>query len=169
MVEYCLSSLSISANHFITVFVQIWYIFLILPAFLWYYVETILFHTSSSMQHLHSSIQKQGTTLDLTTILRWILGWLLLAHDFFVSNNEWCHTRFGSRTWYFLGTPGWGAPSHIDQVPIGNLTRSKFFTRFPFEHLRSKNEFRNQSKSFTLPNNKRWYASYDWLTTFCTF
>ena len=117
------------------------------------------------MQHLHSSIQKQGTTLDLTTILTWILG---MANDFFVTNNKWCHTRFGSRTWYFLGTPGWGAPSHIDQVPFGNLARSTFFTSFPFEHLRSKNEFKNQSKSFTLPNNKRWYASYDWLTTFCT-
>merc|ERR1712059_164845 len=25
-------------------------------------------------------------------------------------------TRLGSKTWYFLGTPGWGAPLHIDQV-----------------------------------------------------
>ena len=39
--------------------------------------------------------------------------------------------RFGSRTWYFLGTPGWGAPSHIDQVPIMEI---KTFDPFSFEH-----------------------------------
>ena len=45
-----------------------------------------------------------------------------LADVFFFTDNVSVTTgviRFGSRTWYFLGTPGWGAPSHIDQVAIG--------------------------------------------------
>ena len=27
-------------------------------------------------------------------------------------------TVFGEKTWFFLGTPGYGAPSHIDQVTL---------------------------------------------------
>ena len=27
-------------------------------------------------------------------------------------------TLFGTKTWFFLGTPGYGAPSHIDSVVL---------------------------------------------------
>ena len=41
-----------------------------------------------------------------------------LSKYFFIPNFFHPSTFFGSKTWFFIGTPGYGAPSHIDQVAL---------------------------------------------------
>lgn len=54
----------------------------------------------------------------------WYVGWSNCDEEAeeelgkYFSSPSFFHpeTRLGARTWFFLGTPGWGAPSHLDQV-----------------------------------------------------
>lgn len=56
----------------------------------------------------------------------WYVGWsncdseaeAQLSQFYTIPSFFHPNTRIGDRTWYFIGTPGWGAPSHIDQVVL---------------------------------------------------
>ena len=41
-----------------------------------------------------------------------------LAKYFLIPNFFHPSTYFGTKTWFFMGTPGYGAPSHLDQVVL---------------------------------------------------
>ena len=56
----------------------------------------------------------------------WYVGWsncdqeseAELAQYFSLPTFFHPATIFGTKTWFFIGTPGYGAPSHIDQVAL---------------------------------------------------